>query len=77
MLQAIRLLLTSILRCFRVRRSLLLENLVRRQQLVVLKRKHPTPRLRALDKLFWVLARRFWTDWKQALIIVSPDTVVR
>ena len=28
-------------------------------------------------KLFWVLAKRFWTKWKEALIVVSPETVVR
>lgn len=31
----------------------------------------------AFDKLFWVLARRFWSGWEQALIVVSPETVVR
>jgi len=77
MLHLIRFLFASILRVFRTRRSLVLENLVLRQQLIVLKRKHPRPRLVTLDRLFWVLAQRFWSDWKQALIIVSPDTVVR
>ena len=47
-----------LVRVFRSRRSLLLENLALRQQLTVLKRKHPKPKLRVLDKLFWVLARR-------------------
>src|SRR5712692_612525 len=77
MLHTIGLLLASILRLFRTRRSLLLENLALRQQLAVLKRKHPRPRLVATDRLFWVLARRFWSGWKQALILVSPETVVR
>jgi putative transposase len=77
MLHAIELLLASVLRLFRTRRRLLLENLALRQQLAVLKRKHPRPRLVALDRLFWVLARRFWSGWKQALIMVSPETVVR
>jgi hypothetical protein len=40
---------------FRTRRELLLENLVLRQQLMVLRRKHPRPRLAAFDKLFWVI----------------------
>src|ERR1700688_1562741 len=62
---------------FRTRRNLLLEDLVLRQRLTVLKRKRPRPRIAALDKLFWVLARGFWSRWKQALIIVSPETVVR
>src|SRR5579864_3902544 len=72
-----QLLFCTILRLFRARRSLLLENLVLRQQLVALKRRHPRPRLAVFDKLFWVLARRFWSDWKQTLVIVSPETVVR
>jgi len=61
----------------RARRSLLLENLVLRQQLVLLKRRHPSPRIRLLDKLFWVGVRRFWSGWKQSLIVVTPETVVR
>src|ERR1700675_689330 len=77
MLPLIRVLLPSILRVFRSRRNLLLENLVLRQQLAVLKRKRPRPRIAALDKVFWVFARRFWPGWKQALIVVTPDTVVR
>jgi putative transposase len=77
MVQTIGLLLNSFLRSFRNRRSLLLENLVLRQQLAVLKRKHPRPRLNVLDKFFWILAHRFWSAWKQALIVVSPETVVR
>ena len=52
MLQIIGLLLASIVRWFRARRSLLLENLVLRQQLAVLKRKHPRPRLGLFDKAF-------------------------
>src|ERR1022692_3790972 len=66
-----------LVRVFRLRRSLLLENLALRQQLTVLKRKHPKPKLRVLDKLFWVLARRCWSAWKQSLIVVTPETVVR
>jgi len=46
-------------RCFRPRRDLLLENLALRQQLTVLKRRHPKSKLCLFDKLFWVAARRF------------------
>ena len=60
--------------CFRSRQSLLLENLALRQQLAVLKRKHLKPKLSPLDKLFWVLARRFWSAWKRSLIVVTPET---
>jgi putative transposase len=64
-------------RIFRARRSLMLENLALRQQLAVVKRKHPRPRLGALDKLFWVVARRLWSDWEKSLLLVLPETVVR
>src|ERR1700736_3809362 len=77
MLHAIELLLASIFPFFRTRRSLLLENLALRQQLAALKRRHPRPRLAAFDRFFWIIARRFWSGWKQALIIVTPETVVR
>jgi len=29
------------------------------------------------DRLFWIVARRLWSGWKQSLILVSPETVVR
>ena len=43
----------------------------------MLKRKHPRPRICVVDKIFWVLARRFWGTWKQSLVLVQPETVVR
>src|SRR5258705_2018357 len=66
-----------LVRLFRGRRSLLIENLALRQQLVALKRRHPRPGLSLFDKLFWVIARRVWSSWKQSLIIVTPETVGR
>ena len=62
---------------FRSRRSLLLEVLALRQQLAVLKTKHPQPRLALPDRLFWVVLRRLWLGWKEALVIVRPETVIR
>ena len=66
----------TISRLFRSRRTLLLENLASRQQLVVFKRRHPRPRLGSLDKFFWLMARRIRSEWKNSLIIVTPETVV-
>jgi putative transposase len=77
MFDLFRLWFGAMLRIFRTQRSLMLEHLVLRQQLVVLKRKHPKPRLGPLDKLFWLGVRRFWPQWKGALVIVLPETVVR
>ena len=77
MLRTLRLLFGLVVSVFRSHRSLLLENLAMRQQLVVLKSRHPHPRLRAADRLFWILLRRLWPGWKQALILIEPETVVR
>ena len=66
-----------VVRLFRGRRSLLLENLALRQQLVVLKRRHPRPSLDPFDKFFWVFARRVWSAWKHSFVIVTPETIVR
>jgi len=43
----------------------------------VFKRQHRRPRLTASERLFRVLLHRFWSSWKTALVVVSPDTVVR
>src|SRR6266853_2375523 len=77
MFRFIGLCLGTLVRLFRGRGSLLLENLALRQQLAVLKRRHSRPRLDLLDKLFWVAIRRFWSAWQQSLIAVTPETVVR
>jgi putative transposase len=58
-------------------RQLALENLALRQQLAVYKRTAPRPRLRTTDRLLWVGLARVWTGWRHALVIVSPDTVLR
>src|SRR5450432_3137028 len=65
------------LRCFYSRRDLLLENLALRQRVLCLQRRKPRPNLLRLDRLFWVAARRLWPKWKQTLVIVTPETVVR
>ena len=58
-------------------RQLALENLALRQQLAVYKRTMPRPKLRTMDRLLWVGLARAWNGWRQALVIVSPDTVLR
>jgi hypothetical protein len=77
MMETLGLLVGTILHLFRARRDLLLENLALRQQLAALKRRHPRPRLGIFDKLFWVLTRRLWSRWKNALVVVTPETVIR
>ncbi|MEX2172312.1 MAG: integrase core domain-containing protein [Pirellulales bacterium] len=57
--------------------ALLAEIVVLRQQLAVFKREQPRPRLRRRDRIFWVWLSRVWIDWRSALVIVQPETVVR
>ena len=54
-----------------------LENVALRQQLSVLRRSVRRLQLRTRDRLFWVLLAKAWPDWRTALIVVQPDTVVR
>jgi hypothetical protein len=77
MLRLLRLLPILAIDFLSSRRGLILENLALRQQLGVLKQRHPQPRFAARDKLFWVILRRLWPGRKRALILVQPETVVR
>ena len=58
------------------RATLQLENVALRQQVAVLKRERPRPRLHPLDRVFWVLLFHLWPRWKDALVIVKPETVI-
>ena len=69
--------LCSLISAFKTRRALALENLALRQQLAVLHRSVKRPRLSDVDRGFWVLLRRIWTDWDRVLVMVKPETVVR
>ena len=61
---------------FRSKALLIAENLCLRQQLIVLQRRHPRPRLRGTDRRFWILASRWFTDWRHPLLMVKPETVL-
>lgn len=60
---------------FRSRASLVAENVALRQQLAVL-RVGRRPRLRRMDRAFWVVLSRVWSRWVDVLAIVKPATVV-
>jgi len=75
MLRLLAALLPTLLSAMRSRRHLVIENLALRQQLATLAgRRHPD--IRPADRVFWVLLRRYWCRWAEALAIVRPDTVV-
>jgi hypothetical protein len=51
-----------------------LEAVALRQQLALIKRKQPRPKVDRLDRLFWIVLRRLWEGWSEVLIIVKPET---
>jgi Homeodomain-like domain len=57
------------------RRDLLLEILALRHQLRVLVRSNR--RFRPSDRLLWLVLRRSWPRWRDALVLVQPATVDR
>lgn len=77
MLRLLRLWFGLLAPSFRSRRDLLLEILALRQQLAVVKDRHPQPRFSLPDRFFWVVLRRLWPGWTRALVLVQPETVVR
>src|SRR5436309_15316677 len=58
-------------------RHVALENLALRHQLAVYKRTVTRPKVRRSARLFWVALSRVWVGWRQALVIVSPNTLLR
>ena len=61
----------------RRRSDLLLENTLLRHQLVVLQRQSKRPQLTWKDRLFLVLLASQLSTWRQTLLIIQPDTLLR
>jgi hypothetical protein len=72
---------TITLRCvptlFRSRSKQAIVELALRQQLATFAEKGHRPRIAPADRCFWVLLSRTWSGWKEILVIVQPETVVR
>src|SRR5437868_7830887 len=77
MLPLLRLMLVVATRSFHPRRNLLLENLALRHQLGGLKGRRWQIRFGVPNKAFWLMLRRFWPRWRQALVLVQSEMVVR
>jgi hypothetical protein len=61
----------------RTRASLQLEILALRHQLIVLQSCNKKRlRLRASERILWVLLSRFWPKWRNSLLHVKPATVI-
>lgn len=73
----LKLLVSLVGLLFRSHTGLLAENMALRHQLSVLQRTARRPRLKARDRVFWVWLSRIWPQWRSALLIVQPETVVK
>jgi transposase InsO family protein len=71
------LLLHFILTFFRSREEQAIVELALRQQLATYALKRPRPKLSPLDRAFWVALSRLWPRWKDHLVVVRPETVIR
>jgi hypothetical protein len=62
----------------RTHASLLLESIALRHQIAVLEHSRTRrPCFRRFDRLFWILLSRWWSYWRESLVIVQPETVLR
>jgi len=61
----------------RSKSELLVENAFLRQQLLVLNRQVKQAQLKPRDRLFFVLLTSRLPNWRTALLIVRPDTILR
>jgi putative transposase len=56
--------------------ELLIENALLRQQLIVLHRQIKRPRLKPRERVLIVVLASWLSGWRQALLIVQPDTLL-
>jgi hypothetical protein len=76
-MRLILLLLTALRSIFWSRAAVELEILALRHQIGVLQRAaKKRPKLTPRDRLLWVVLSRLWNDWRSALVIVKPETVI-
>jgi len=77
MLISLKTLLATLSSIFCSRAALQLEHVALRHQIGILERSaRKRPKLTPADRLLWVALSRIWRDWRSALAIVKPETVV-
>ncbi len=69
--------LQALVSAFKSHQALTLENAALRHQINVLQRNCTRPALKWRDRAFWDVLSSIWPNWRNALYIVQPETVVR
>jgi len=73
----LRIVLAFLRAFFASRAALVAENVMLRQQLLIVHRSAPRPKFRRTDRVLLCWLSRLWSGWRSALLIVQPDTVTR
>jgi putative transposase len=74
---AVRRVLELILLCFRSAEANEIEILVLRQELAVLRRQHPRPRLQPTDRPLLAALSRLLPRVRWSIFLVRPETLLR
>lgn len=77
MTELIKLCMGILAAMLKSRGGLQAENLALRHQLCVLQRSVKRPKVKPADRILWTLLAKTWTGWRDTLIFVKPDTVIR
>ena len=72
----LKLLFSIVVSLLKNHSDLAMENLALRQQLSIYHHSNKRPKIRLRDRLFWIFLSRYWKNWKDAVIIVKPETVI-
>jgi hypothetical protein len=78
MLLLFRVVARALVSLFRTHRALALENLALRHQLALQQRRdHRRPALTRFDRALWSWLSSAFHEWRAALVVVRPETVLR
>jgi len=69
--------LRYLLLCLRPSPALAAENLFLRKQLALYQERHVTPKRATNTTRFTLTWLAHWFDWKPALVVVKPETLIR
>jgi putative transposase len=62
---------------FKTQSKLQLENVYLRKQLEILNRSNRKIKIKNQDRLFFVFMKSIFNRWRESLIIIKPETVIK